>query len=132
MRRQGAKNAFLTADRHASEVKPADPNAPQLIIGTTARDNIQGGRADDTLVVSGNVPTHHPPAPWSLDALTKIVVGGEVMDFDYATFSDDFSIEPLDQRVFVQPCDQCDRVRHFGERKCPPLRVNLRLPLRCV
>ena len=48
-------DAFLTADRHASDVKAADPNAPQLIIGTPARDNIQGGRADDTLVVSGNV-----------------------------------------------------------------------------
>ena len=48
-------DAFLTADRHASDVKAADPNAPQLIIGTTARDNIQGGQADDTLVVSGNV-----------------------------------------------------------------------------
>jgi peroxidase len=48
-------DAFLTADRHASDVKAADPNALQLIIGTTARDNIQGGEADDTLVVSGNV-----------------------------------------------------------------------------
>ena len=48
-------DAFLTADRHASDVEAADPNAPQLIIGTAARDNIQGGPADDTLVVSGNV-----------------------------------------------------------------------------
>ena len=48
-------DAFVTADRHASDVKAADPNAPQLIIGTPARDNIQGGQADDTLVVSGNV-----------------------------------------------------------------------------
>ena len=48
-------DAFLTAERHASDVKAEDPNAPQLIIGTTARDNIQGGPADDTLVASGNV-----------------------------------------------------------------------------
>ena len=48
-------DAFLTAERHASDVKAADPNAPQLIIGTAARDNIQGGPADDTLVASGNV-----------------------------------------------------------------------------
>ena len=48
-------DAFLTADRHASDVKADDPNAPQLIIGTPARDNIQGGPADDTLVASGNV-----------------------------------------------------------------------------
>ena len=39
-------DAFLTADRQASDVKAADPNAPQLIIGTTARDNIKGGPAD--------------------------------------------------------------------------------------
>jgi peroxidase len=48
-------DAFLTAERHASDVKAEDPDAPQLIIGTTARDNIQGGPADDTLVASGNV-----------------------------------------------------------------------------
>ena len=45
-------DAFLTADRHASDVKAADPNAPQLIIGTST--NINGGPADDTLVASGN------------------------------------------------------------------------------
>ena len=48
-------DAFLTAERHASDVKAEDPDAPQLIIGTPARDNIQGGPADDTLVASGNV-----------------------------------------------------------------------------
>ena len=48
-------DAFLTTERHTSSVAAENPNDPQLIIGTTARDNIQGGPADDTLVASGNV-----------------------------------------------------------------------------
>ena len=36
------------------------------------------------------------------------------------------AVERGDQRIFVQPRDQCDRVRHFGERKRPSVRVNLR------
>jgi peroxidase len=45
-------DAFLTAERHASNVAPEDPNAPQLVIGTAGFANIRGGAADDTLVAN--------------------------------------------------------------------------------
>jgi heme peroxidase len=45
-------DAFLTAERHASNVAPEDPNAPQLVIGTAGLANIRGGAADDTLVAN--------------------------------------------------------------------------------
>ncbi len=38
-------------------------------------------------------------------------------------FGVDFSIEPLDQRITMQPCEQRDRVRHLGERQCRLLRA---------
>ena len=50
-------DAFLTAERHANNVKPEDPNAPQLVIGTPAANDLQGGPADDTLVASSNIDT---------------------------------------------------------------------------
>lgn len=43
-------DAFLTAERHASDVAAEDPDGPQLIIGTDHHANIKGGPADDTLV----------------------------------------------------------------------------------
>ena len=45
----------LNETRAALGLTPYTMFAAQLIIGTTARDNIQGGPADDTLVASGNV-----------------------------------------------------------------------------
>jgi Animal haem peroxidase len=45
-------DAFLTAERHASNVAAEDPNAPQLVIGTAGHANIRGGSADDTLVAN--------------------------------------------------------------------------------
>jgi Ca2+-binding RTX toxin-like protein len=46
-------DAFLTAERHASNVAAEDPNGAQLIIGTST--NIKGGPADDTLVATRDV-----------------------------------------------------------------------------
>jgi peroxidase len=43
-------DAFLTAERHASDERAEDPDGPQLIIGTDDHANIKRGIADDTLV----------------------------------------------------------------------------------
>jgi hypothetical protein len=40
-----------------------------------------------------------------------------------------FSIEPFDQRIVVQPSDQRDLVRHFGERECALLGIGYALHL---
>jgi len=45
-------DAFLTAERHASNVAAEDPNAPQLVVGTAGHATISGGSADDTLVAN--------------------------------------------------------------------------------
>ena len=45
-------DAFLTAERHASNVAAEDPNAPQLVVGTAGHATISGGSVDDTLVAN--------------------------------------------------------------------------------
>jgi Ca2+-binding RTX toxin-like protein len=46
-------DAFLTTERHASDVAPELPNAPQLIIGIDGFAKLDGGDKGDTLV-AGN------------------------------------------------------------------------------
>jgi len=46
-------DAFVFTSRHAAGVESEDPEAPQLVIGTTGRSELVGGPQDDTLVAAG-------------------------------------------------------------------------------
>ena len=50
-------DAFITAERHASNVAAENPNAPQLIIGTAGHATLTGGTASDTLVAGTGLQT---------------------------------------------------------------------------
>jgi hypothetical protein len=48
-------DAFIATERHASDVAAANPNGPQLIIGTDHNATIKGGPANDTLVAGSGL-----------------------------------------------------------------------------
>ena len=93
-------DAFLTAERHASNVAAEDPNGAQLIIGTNGHANIKGGPADDTLVAGSGLQSlkgggGDDTFVFNFDTRTNAVVRdfhhGETLEIDHAPAGTDFS-----------------------------------------
>ena len=60
-------------------------------------------------VLLQNIAKHFGFAPLSVLMAQAVAIVG---------FGVDFGIEPFDQQVTMQPCDQRDRVGHLSEPKC--------------
>jgi len=93
-------DAFLTAERHASNVAAEDPNGAQLIIGTNGHANIKGGPADDTLVAGSGRQNMAGDAGddtfvfnfgTKTDAVVRDFHHGETLEIDHAAVGTDFS-----------------------------------------
>ncbi len=86
-------NAFLFAERHASDAEPEHPDSPQLVTGVDAANAIvAGGPADDTIVAGsgldqklsgdGGRDTFVFLGPGHTDTITDFKPGIDAIDFE--------------------------------------------------
>jgi peroxidase len=97
-------NAFLFADRHASDVVPGHPDSPQLVIGVDAASAvIAGGPMDDMIVaglglnqqLTGNNgrDTFVFLSSGHTDTITDFKPGIDTIDFESSKANEDFRLE---------------------------------------
>jgi len=98
-------DVFLAAERHASNVAPADPDGRQLVIGIDA-DNavIAGGPADDTIVAGlGRYQTLTGGGGGDVFILSATGVHDTITDFSPADDTLQFAMSAADFRITAAP-----------------------------